>query len=107
MTPEKPLQNGTSNNSVGQIRIQDGVPDTISFWIGAYLLYEVTTSEASRKEQRRDLNRFRNFMLAPGGEERRLRTSRLSQAFKEAQHKEGPGGSPDTATGPSTGSWPI
>jgi site-specific recombinase XerD len=60
------------------------VPDTISVWLEAYFRFEVTTSETSRKEQRRDLSLFRDFMTeACGCDDRPLWTPRVSQAFKE------------------------
>ena len=100
---KKHLQNTTQNNSLpasaqrategtSLIQVKNGIPDTISMWIEAYFRFEVTTAEASRKEQRRDLIRFRNFMLEAGGEDRLFWTPRLSRAFKEALQKEGPEG---------------
>jgi integrase len=85
-------QRATAGTSL--IQVKNGIPDTIAMWIEAYFRFEVTTSEASRKEQRRDLFRFRDFMLETGGEERALWTPRLSRAFKEALQKERPQGRP-------------
>ena len=81
---KKALQKTTQNNSVSLIEVKNGVPDTISMWIEAYFRFEVTTAESSRKEQRRDLVLFRDFMLeACGSEERPLWTPRVFIAFKE------------------------
>jgi hypothetical protein len=60
---KKALQNTTQNNSMSLIEVKNGVPDTISIWLEAYFQFEVTTSESSRKEQRRDLSLFRDFMI--------------------------------------------
>ena len=81
---KKALQNTTQNNSVSLIEVKNGVPDTISVWVEAYFRFEVTTSESSRKEQRRDLSLFRDFMIeACGSDGRHLWTPRVSQALKE------------------------
>ena len=63
MPMKKLLQNTTQNNSVSLIEVKNGVPDTITFWAEAYFRFEVTTSESSRREQKRDLTLFRDFML--------------------------------------------
>ena len=64
MPAKKDLQKATQNNSQALIEVKEGFPDTISFWTEAYFHFEVTTSAASRKEQRRDLFLFRDFILA-------------------------------------------
>lgn len=57
-------------------------PDTVSAWADAYLRLEATTSERTRKEQRRDLQLFLNFISeTTGGDERTQWTPRLSRAF--------------------------
>jgi len=64
-------------------------PDTISAWIEAYFQFEVTTSERSQKEQRRDLRLFVAFMVAEAGSDERSQwTPRLSRAFVDALRKE-------------------
>ena len=81
---KKALQNTTQNNSVSLIEVKNGVPDTITFWAEAYFRFEVTTSESSRREQKRDLTLFRDFMVEViGNEERGQWTPRVSQGFKE------------------------
>ena len=60
-------------------------PDTVSAWAEAYLRLEVTTSERSRQEQRRDLQRFLDFLFQVAGSDARLQwTPRLSRVFVDA-----------------------
>lgn len=89
---KKALQNTTQNNSVPLIEVKNGVPDTITFWGEAYFRFEVTTSKSSRREQRRDLALFRDFMLDACRSEERVQWSpRVSQAFKERLKNGEPG----------------
>jgi len=89
---KKALQNTTQNNSVSLIEVKNGLPDTISVWAEAYFRFEVTTSESSRREQKRDLALFRDFMLeACRSEERTQWSPRVSQAFKENLKNGDPG----------------
>ena len=79
---KKSLQNATRKISDDLIKVKNGYPDTIAFWIEAYFQYEVTTSKASQKTQKRDLYLFRDFMMADSGQEdRALWTPRLSKSF--------------------------
>ncbi len=65
------------------------IPDTISMWMEAYFSLEVTTSESSQAVQRRDLQRFVDFVLrSEGRDDRTAWTSRLSRAFVEGLRKE-------------------
>ena len=67
----------------------DGADDGLAGWIEAYFRVEVTTSEASQKVQRRDLERFLAFMLLEEGrDDRILWTGRLSGAFVQALRRE-------------------
>lgn len=67
----------------------EGVEDGLAGWIEAYFRVEVTTSEASQKVQRRDLERFLAFMLLEEGrDDRVLWTGRLSGAFVQALRQE-------------------
>ena len=50
---KKDLQNATQNNCKALVTIKEGLPDTISNWVGAYFLFEITTSAGSQKVQRR------------------------------------------------------
>src|SRR5512132_81238 len=64
-------------------------PDTISAWAELYFRIEVTTSERSRQEQRRDLRCFLAFMVGAVGDELREHwTPRLSRAFIDTLRQE-------------------
>ena len=77
-------QNAIRNNSGGIIEVKKGFPDRISFWLEAYFCFEVTTSPASLKVQKRDLGCFLDFMMATEGKDDRVLWSpRLSRAFKD------------------------
>ena len=59
-------------------------PDTLDAWAEAYFQFEVTTSPASRKVQKRDLRLFLEFMAKEEGALERPRwTPRLSKDFVE------------------------
>jgi lysophospholipase L1-like esterase len=88
---KKQLQNATRNNSKALITIKEGLPDTISVWIEAYFRFEATTSQSSRKVQKRNLELFRDFMIDDcGREDRSLWTPRLSKAFADHLKKKEP-----------------
>jgi integrase len=71
------------------IRVRDDVPDTISWWLEQYFLFEVTTSESSRKVQRRDLQLFLDYLVVEEGTDKRVKwTPRLSKGFQEYLRKE-------------------
>lgn len=78
------LQNATPNNlSVGVDRMKH-----ISEWVRLYFETEVTTSERSQKEQRRDLQLFLAFMIREVEHDyHSLWVPRLSQSFKVALQK--------------------
>ena len=77
-------QNAIRNNSGGIIEVKKGLPDRIGFWLEAYFRFEVTTSPASRKVQKRDLGNFLEFMItSEGKDDRVLWSPRLSRAFKD------------------------
>jgi len=66
-----------------------GEKDTLGNWLEAYFALEVTTSESSQKVQRRDLQRFLNFVLREESHDRRtVWTSRVSRAFVERLRNE-------------------
>lgn len=54
--PQKPTQITTRNNEAALMRFPDDVPDSLSWWAEQYFRHEVTTSQASQKVQRRDLD---------------------------------------------------
>jgi integrase len=88
---KKQLQNATRNISGDLIKIKNGYPDTISFWIEAYFRFEVTTSKSSQKVQKKDLTLFRDFMISEcGQEDRPLWSPRLSKAFASNLKKKKP-----------------
>jgi integrase len=58
--------------------------DTLEFWLNAFFQLEASNTEASRREQRRDIELFRTFMLRTEDNELRLYwTPRLSACFQE------------------------
>ncbi|NIV03640.1 hypothetical protein GWN26_06065, partial [Candidatus Saccharibacteria bacterium] len=63
--------------------------DSLATWMAAYLQYEVTTRETTRKVQRRDLLTFLNVMVQEAGNDNLQNWSpRLSQTFKGWLQKE-------------------
>ncbi len=72
----KALQKTQQNKLV---KVEAGFPDTIELWIKAYFQFEVSSSDDSRKELRRDLRRFHGFMIDECGNDKRdMWTRRLS-----------------------------
>lgn len=80
-------QNASSNTNVGPgalIRAPEPEMDTLDRWAEGYLLHQVTTSERSRVEQRRDIRLFLGFFKLELGDLRRMRwTPRISKSFLE------------------------
>jgi integrase len=71
------------------IRVAEGIPDTISWWLEQYFRFEVTTSQSSRKVQRRDLQLFLDYLIEEEGSDKRVRwTPRLSKGFQDYLRKE-------------------
>lgn len=88
-------QNTTQNKKGALIEIKDGFPEVISAWAEAYFEFEVSTGEASRKVQCRDLGLFIDYMLKEEGRDDRIKwTPRLSQTFKEYLKKGDAGRNP-------------
>src|ERR1041384_2241516 len=78
---------GKSGNAL--IRIEEDLPDTISWWLEQYFRFEVTTSQSSRKVQQRDLQLFLDYLLAEEGTDQRVKWSpRLSKSFQDYLRKE-------------------
>jgi integrase len=76
-------------NESSLIRVAEGIPDTISWWLEQYFLFEVTTSQSSRKVQRRDLQIFLDYLVMEEGTNKRVRwTPRLSKGFQDYLRKE-------------------
>ena len=71
------------------IRVAEGLPGTIPWWLEQYFQFEVTTSQSSRKVQQRDLQLFLDYLLAEEGSDKRVRwTPRLSKSFQDYLRKE-------------------
>jgi site-specific recombinase XerD len=78
---------GNDKNTL--IRLEPGFPDMISWWLEQYFRFEVTTSEASQKVQRRDMQLFLDFMFSEEGTDNRVAWSpRLSKSFMDYLRRE-------------------
>src|SRR5512134_583688 len=88
--PVKVHQNSASNLlPVPAASEQGGEGDSLAEWAEHYFRFEVTTSQRSQKEQRRDLDLFLRFMAAATGTlERNAWTPRVSRAFVDTLRKE-------------------
>lgn len=77
------------NDKQSLIRIEEGLPDTVSWWLEQYFRFEVTTGESSQKVQRRDFQLFLDFMFREEGDDRRAAWSpRLSKGFQDYLRRE-------------------
>jgi site-specific recombinase XerD len=77
------------NDSHSLIRIEEGLPDTVSWWAEQYFRFEVTTAQSSRKVQQRDLQLFLDYMQEEEGSDKRVAwTPRLSKSFQVYLRKE-------------------
>jgi site-specific recombinase XerD len=77
------------NDSQALIRLEEGFPDSIGWWLEQYFRFEVTTSESSQKVQRRDLQCFLDFMFREESTDKRVSWSpRLSKSFQDYLRKE-------------------
>ena len=77
-------ENTSSNEINPLVRLRDDLPDSLDFWAEAYFQMEVTTSQRSQVEQKRDLRLFLDFMSAEEGALDRVRwTPRFTRAFAE------------------------
>jgi integrase len=71
------------------IQVEEGLPDTISWWLEQYFRFEVTTSQSSRKVQQRDLQLFLDYLVMEEGNDKRVKwTPRLSKSFQDYLRKE-------------------
>ncbi len=83
------VQNARRKSEGMLLRLPDGFPDTLPWWVEQYFAVEVTTSPSSRKVQRRDLELFVEYVASEEANvERRVWTPRLSRAFQEALGRE-------------------
>lgn len=82
---------GKSESSL--IRIEEGLPDTVSWWAEQYFRFEVTTAQSSRKVQQRDLQLFLDYLVEEEGSDKRIAwTPRLSKSFQDYLRKAKIGG---------------
>lgn len=73
-----------SPKNVAVIDTPVGEGDTLGNWLALFFRVEVTTAASSQREQWRDLNLFRDFMLWSEKSEARIRwTPRLTAAFQQ------------------------
>ena len=80
----KPVDQIAIGNKFGALKVSgEGREDTLGFWCEAYFAHAVTTTETSRKVQRRDLSLFIRFAEKEGVVARPLWTPRLSRAFQD------------------------
>ncbi len=78
LIPQKTI----GNNTPALIHLADDLPDDLTWWVDQYFQFEVTTSPASQKVQRRDLALFLRYMRAEERHDQRAAwTPRLSRAF--------------------------
>jgi len=83
------VSQNTKPNNFDLVTLDKNLPDTLDAWAEFYFSFEVTTSELSQKEQKRDMNLFLSFMAKEiGNLERTNWTPRLTQSFVEyMRHK--------------------
>jgi hypothetical protein len=80
--PEKPSTITLRKNFPVPAAVDGTFPDTLSAWLEAYFAVEVTTAPSSQRVQRRDLQRFLDFVRrVEAREDRTVWTARLSRAF--------------------------
>jgi integrase len=73
-----------SPKNLAVIEAPSGDRDTVGNWLALFFRVEVTTAPSSQREQWRDLNLFRDFMLWSEQAEARSRwTPRLTAAFQQ------------------------
>ncbi len=78
----------TDQNAFPKLFSPEG-PDTVSAWAELYFRWEVSTSARSQQEQRRDLQRFLDFLFKMLSSDERLQWSpRVSRAFVDHLRKE-------------------
>jgi integrase len=71
------------NSETALIQIADNMPDGLRWWAEQYFRFEVTTSPASQKVQRRDLELFLRYMLTEERTDQRVAwTPRLARDFQ-------------------------
>ena len=77
-------QNTRGKNETTLVRLSEDLPDGLAWWVEQYFQFEVTTSPASQKVQRRDLGLFLRYMVREEGHDARIAwTPRLSGDFQQ------------------------
>jgi hypothetical protein len=80
--PQLLPQKTIGNNAAALMTLGDNLSDDLTWWADQYCRFEVTTSLASQKVQRRDLGLFLRYIQAEEGHDQRTAwTPRLSRAF--------------------------
>ena len=62
---EKTMENVSKNtipNNFNLVTLNKNLPDTLDTWAEFYFSFEVSTSQKSQKEQKRDMNLILSFM---------------------------------------------
>lgn len=78
------IPNDSASKQGGLVVFRDDLPDTLALWAEAYFRVEVTTSERSQQEQKRDIQTFLDFMWQEEKSDARSAwTPRLSRAFMD------------------------
>jgi len=76
------LSQNTIPNNFDLVALDKNLPDTLDAWAEFYFSFEVSTSQKSQKEQKRDMTLFLSFMSKEiGNLERTNWTPRLTQSF--------------------------
>src|SRR6266850_764048 len=71
------------NSETDLIQLAENMPDGLGWWVEQYFRFEVTTSPASQKVQRRDLALFLQYMTTEESTDQRVAwTPRLSRDFQ-------------------------
>jgi len=71
------------NSETDLIQLAEAMPDGLGWWVEQYFRFEVTTSPASQKVQRRDLALFLQYMTTEERTDQRVAwTPRLSRDFQ-------------------------
>ena len=71
------------NSETALIQLAENMPDGLGWWVEQYFRFEVTTSPASQKVQRRDLALFLHYMTTEESTDQRVAwTPRVSRDFQ-------------------------
>ncbi|HND22581.1 MAG TPA: hypothetical protein PLB18_24645 [Acidobacteriota bacterium] len=82
--PENIPRITTRNDEMSLIRVPDGAPDSLQWWSDQYFRHCVTTSQASQKMQRRNLDLFTQYTSdEERTDQRTVWTPRLARDFQQ------------------------